>query len=130
VDGGPLITPVDELDILLAEHYGQRAERYRATAQGYVDDKLHEIFPVCKGRKTEAVIVLLQKNRHEILNRVIRWSQLEEDEVGAILDKLEVRAETLGLQFNLRDQHARLMDLTALATSLAMNFSYTGRLTG
>ena len=37
---GPLVTPVEKMSTLLAEHYGQRAERYRAAAQGYVDDML------------------------------------------------------------------------------------------
>src|SRR5262249_41907754 len=50
VTHGPLCTPVDTMNMLLAEHYGQRAERYREAAQGYVDDKLQEIFPAINGR--------------------------------------------------------------------------------
>src|SRR6516162_4975003 len=38
----PLCSPVEELTLLVAEHYGQRAQRDRAAAQGYVDDKLRE----------------------------------------------------------------------------------------
>ena len=40
-----LYRPVESLRILLADHYGQKAERLRRAAQGYVDDKLREIFP-------------------------------------------------------------------------------------
>src|SRR5262249_54115602 len=45
-----LLSPVEELDMLLVEHYGQRADRYRPAAQGYVDDKLREVFPPVQGR--------------------------------------------------------------------------------
>src|SRR2546426_2383431 len=47
--GGRLCTPVEEMDMLLVEHYGQRAKRYRAAAQGYVEDKLRELFPPVRG---------------------------------------------------------------------------------
>ena len=49
VTTGKLCTPVENMNMLLAEHYGQRAERFRAAAQGYVDDKLREIFPAIRG---------------------------------------------------------------------------------
>jgi len=127
---GQLCTPVEEMMMLLAEHYGQRAERYRAAAQGYVDDKLHEVFPAVRGRTLIAASDLLRKKHDELLGRVTRWSGLAEDEVRTLLDKLEARAEALGLEFRPAQLAAKLMDLTALATSLALDFAYTGRLTG
>jgi hypothetical protein len=127
---GPLCTPVAEMDMLLAEHYGQRAERYRAAAQGYVDDKLREIFPPVRGRSLVRASDLFRKHQDELLARVTRWSGLEPEEVRTFLAKLEDRAEALELFFRQRQLAAKLMDVTALATSLAMNFAYTGQLTG
>ena len=43
---------------------------------------------------------------------------------------LEDRAEALALQYSVRHEATKLMDLIALTTSLAMDFVYTGRLTG
>ena len=43
--GGKLLNPVEEMTMPLAEHYGQRAERFRAAAQGFVDDRLRVVFP-------------------------------------------------------------------------------------
>ncbi len=116
--------------MLLAEHYGQRAERYREAAQGYVDDKLQEVFPPVRGRTLLPAGDLLRKQRPGLLLRVMRWSGLPEEEVQTLLDKLEARADALNLQFRRGDLAARLMDVTALATSLAVDFAYTGRLTG
>ena len=128
---GPLCTPVAEMDMLLAEHYGQRAERYRAAAQGYVDDKLREVFSnTGRGRDQVAAGDLFRKHRDELTRRVAHWSGLEQSEVEPILAKLEDRAEALELFFRQRQLAAKLMDVTALATSLAMNFAYTGQLTG
>ena len=127
---GQLCTPVNEMDMVLAEHYGQRAERYRAAAQGYVDDKLREIFPPVRGRTLAMAADALRRNEESLLARVTRWSGLEQEEVRTLLAKLEDRAEALGLEYRQRDKATKLMDLSALATSLAMDFAYTGRLTG
>jgi hypothetical protein len=118
------------MNMLLVEHYGQRAERYRSAAQGYVDDKLKEIFPACRGRQVGPVSEFLRKNRSQLLLHMSRWSGLEEEEIGTLLDKLEDRAEVLDLSFNPRQATLKLVETTALVTSLAMNFAYTGRLTG
>ena len=40
------------------------------------------------------------------------------------------RAEALGLQYRSQQGTDKLLDLTSLATSLAMDFAYTGRFTG
>jgi hypothetical protein len=127
---GVLCTPVEDMDILLAEHYGQRAERYRAAAQGYVDDKLRDVFPEVRGRALISAGDLFRRHQEELLGRVTRWSGLEPEEVQAFLIKLEDRADALDLQLHQRQMTEKLMDVTALATSLAMNFAYTGQLTG
>jgi hypothetical protein len=126
---GKLIAPVEDMDLLLAEHYGQRSERYREAAQGYVDDKLREVFPEVRG-KLIPVSELLRKQHDNLVQRVTQWSGLEEDEVRTIISKLQDRAELLELMLRQRESTIKLMDLTALATSLAVDFAYTGRLTG
>ncbi|HLJ93290.1 MAG TPA: hypothetical protein VKU02_08880 [Gemmataceae bacterium] len=123
---GELCTPVEEMDMLLAEHYGARAERYRAAAQGYVDDKLREVFPPVRGRTLLPAGDLVRQRQRDLLCRVAHWSSLPEEEVRTLLAKLEDRADALDLQFRRRDRAAKILDLTALATSLALDFAYTG----
>src|SRR5262245_5469014 len=127
---GPLCTPVENMNTLLAEHYGQRAERYRAAAQGYVDDKLVEIFPEVGGRTLVPTIDLFRKQHEKLLTRLTRWSGLDEEEAETLLSKLEDRAESLNLYFRRQDLGVKIMDVTALATALAIDFAYTGRFTG
>jgi hypothetical protein len=127
---GRLETPVEDMDMLLAEHYGQRAERYRAAAQGYVDDKLQQVFPATRNRNAIPAGKLFRNHADEMLERVAHWSELDKDEVQTLLSKLEDRADALELHFNQRDEKGKILDITALATALAMDFAYTGRLTG
>lgn len=126
----PLCTPVAEMDMLLAEHYGQLAKRYAAAAQGYVDDKLREVFPPVRGRRMLPASDLLSKHRLELVARVTRWSGLDQVEVESLLSKLAERAEALGLGYRPRELSARIMDITALLTALAIDFAQSGRLTG
>jgi hypothetical protein len=127
---GKLCTPVEQMDVMLAEHYGQRADRYRAAAQGYVDDKLREVFPAIRGRKLLPAEQLFEKYQRTLLPQIVRWSALGTEEVTMLLEKLQDRAQALGLVFHSRDQVQKVMDITALATALAMNFAYTGNLAG
>lgn len=126
VTTGEPLEPVEELTLTLAEHYGQRAERYRAAAQGYVDDKLLAIFPPLKSRVRAPVHELVEKHLDDIRHRMARWSELDEEEVDAILHKLRDRAEFLGLEYRPKEKHEHLLDLVALATSLAMMYSSDG----
>lgn len=127
--GGRLVNPIETLEIRLAEHYGQRAERYRAAAQGYVDDRLRDLFPPTRGRHKTPAHELLTRHHGEVVARVARWSRLPENEVSTILDKLERRAEALNLVVARANVEERLLDVTALATALAMDVTYMGRFT-
>jgi hypothetical protein len=122
---GELLRPVAELRMTVANHYGQRTEHYRATAQGYVDDKLREVFSVTRGRQSAAA--LLHAQRGDLLARIARWSGLEQQDAATILDKLHSRATALRLRFDRREQDEKLLDVTVLATVLAMDYGYTGR---
>jgi hypothetical protein len=128
-DGSHLLNPVEELTMPLAQHYGQRAERYRAAAQGYVDDKLCAAFPAVRGRRTLDADALVAAQKDNLLSCVSRWSNLDQVEVVAILDKIEERARALHLRYPARERDAKLTELASLATSLAVDFSYTGRFT-
>jgi hypothetical protein len=128
--GRPLCTPIEELTLLLSEHYGLRVQRYRAAAQGYVDDKLREVFPVVRGRVLVGAGELLGKHREELANRVTRWSGLAGEDVETLLLKLEERARVLDLYYRPRETSAKVMDVTALLTALAIDFAQLGRLTG
>jgi len=128
VTGGDLIRPFQEMNLTLAEHYGQRAERYRAAAQGYVDDKLREIFPRTRSfADSLPAHLFLARRRRALIARIARWSGLSAGEIGMLLSKLSDRGKALGLRMYPRREGDYLLDITALATSMATRFDLLGR---
>jgi hypothetical protein len=127
--GGRLLSPVERMTMLLAQHYGQRVERYRAAAQGYVDDRLREVFPAGRLRSAAPAHALIRKHREYLVSRIPGWSGLSEADTGVILSKLEERARALGLKYPRSAASRKLMDVASLATALALHFAYTGRFT-
>jgi len=125
--GGTLVTPVEDMTMTLAEHYGQRAERYRAKAQGYVDDKLRVVFPELRaGVESIPAHIFLRRRRRTLTERVARWSGMASEEVEMVLLKLESRARELGLRARNEDMTERLVDIASLVTAMAVQFNYTG----
>jgi len=127
VKGGERLRPVESLRATLAEHYGERVDRFRAAAQGYVDDRLREVFPPVRGAAL-ALVAVLRKHRPRLLAHMVRWSGLREEDAGAILSKVEERAEALNLELPSVRKEAALMDLAAMATAVALDYAYTGQL--
>jgi hypothetical protein len=125
-----LLRPVEKMTVMLADHYGKQAERYRRAARGYVDDRLREVFPPARGMLLRPASALFRKLRSRLLDRVVLWSELNEREAAAILRKLEMRAEAMKLSYRPGQEGERTMDVVSLTVALALDYSYTGRLTG
>ncbi len=127
---GRHLRPVDRMNLTLAEHYGKKAERFRRDARGYVDDSLHDAFPASRGQVLRPAAALFKRYHDRLVERVVHWSVLTPAEAGALLRKLEVRAAALGLSYRPGAEGERLMDVMSLVIALALDFAYTGRLTG
>ncbi len=128
VTGGELAQPVDSLTMTVAEHYGQRAERYRSKAQGYLDDKLKRVFPQFRAAVPAIEAVPFIRRRHRMLiTRVADWSGMAPDDIAMLLEKVEERARSLGLRVRMDKQEERLMDLVSLLTAMAVTFRHTGK---
>ncbi len=128
VTGGELAQPLESITMTVAEHYGQRAERYRSKAQGYLDDKLKRVFPQFRAA-VPAVEAgpFIGKRRRMLITRVSDWSGMEPDDIRMLLDKVEERAHALGLRVRMDKQEERLMDIAALLTAMAVTFRHTGK---
>lgn len=127
---GRRLRPVDRMNLTLAEHYGKKAERFRRAARGYVDDSLHEAFPPSRGQVLRPAAALFKRYRDRLIERVVHWSVLTPTEADALLRKLEARAAALGLSYRPGAEGERLMDVVSLVIALALDYAYTGRLTG
>lgn len=127
---GELINPVDTLNLTLLEYYDKSEERYRQRAQGYVDDVLMEIFGTNgKGEKRIPAAGFIEKNRSHLVEMISHWTGEKNSSVSALINKLSDRAKDLGLNLSPRRQSRKLIEVTALATALVMNYTYEGKFT-
>ncbi|MDD8025757.1 MAG: hypothetical protein PHI34_04535 [Acidobacteriota bacterium] len=127
---GRTFKPVERMTYPLADHYGKKAERLRRVALGYVDDRLREVFPPVRGDVLRPAYSLFRKHPDKLTWRVMRWSNLSQASAETILRKLESRCRILGLSFRPGRAEEKFLDVVSLATALAMDYAYTGRLTG
>jgi len=128
VTDGELIHPIEGINFTLLEYYNKSEERYREKAQGYVDDVLREIFNT-NGRGTKRVSAggFIEKNRNHLVERISHWTGEETSSVEPLIDKLIARAKELDLNFSPSRQARKLIEVTALATTLVMNYVYEGK---
>jgi predicted nucleic acid-binding protein len=124
------LLPVDRMSLTLAEHYGKKAERFRRDARGYVDDSLRDAFPASRGQVLRPAAALFRRYRERLVERVVHWSVLTPAEAGTLVRKLEARAAALKLSYRPGAEGERLMDVVSLVIALALDYAYTGRLTG
>jgi len=130
VTNGQLIRPVESLNFTLLEYYNKSEERYREKAQGYVDDVLKEIFNTNgKGEKRIPAGGFIEKNRTPLVEMISYWTGEGISSVGPLIDKLVARAKELNLNLSPRRQPHKLIEVTALATTLIMNYTYEGKFT-
>jgi hypothetical protein len=122
--------PVEALRLPLAEHYGNKAKRLRRAAQGYVDDKLREIFPATRSKALLPAGDLLRSHREELQQRAVRWSGLDAQETIAIVGKLEERARALHLTYARSRSADRVLDIVALVVALSIQYATYGRFSG
>jgi hypothetical protein len=127
---GRQLYPADRMTLTLAEFYGKKAERFRRAARGYVDDSLHDAFPASRGQVLRPASALFRRYRDRLVERVVHWSVLTPGEAETLIRKLEGRAVALRLTYRPGAEGERLMDVVSLVIALALDYAYTGRLTG
>ena len=124
------LAPAERMTWTLAEHYGKKAERFRRDARGYVDDSLQDAFPSSRGKVLRPASALFRRYRDRLVERVTHWSVLTPAEAEALIRKLKARAAALRLTYRPGAEGERLMDVVSLVIALALDYAYTGRLTG
>jgi hypothetical protein len=128
VTNGGLIRPIESLNFTLLEYYNKSEERYREKAQGYVDDVLREIFSTNgKGENRVPAGGFIEKNRTHLVGMISHWTGEGVSSVEPLIDKLIARAKELDLNLSPRRQSRKLIEITALATTLIMNYTYEGK---
>ncbi len=93
------------------------------------DADLTEIFDGARAGRPDAAI-FLRKRRREIVDRVAYWTGEKKIVVRSLVEELIDRAAELGLRVSPGAEERSLLQIVAYATTLTMNYAYTGSFLG
>jgi hypothetical protein len=109
-------------------HYKQRelAEKVELQLTEQFDAELLELFEKAGATPAKAE-ALVRAERQSLIIAVSAYSGVSVPVVRALVDHLVLRTSTLGLTVEIDKAREYLTYLTALVTTLAMNYLYTNR---
>ena len=130
----PVVTeddlPVHAMHYTVAEHYDEASDELPVSDERHFDGDLRTLFGEDGGpADAPAAAEFLRSHRRELVTRVSYWTGESGATVRALVDFLAVRAESLGLHAVGREA-SLLIEITAFATAVMMNFRYTHALDG
>jgi hypothetical protein len=126
---GPLDSPYTAKTYTLIDYYGENLDDFKDNALGIYDEDLRWIFPVLSngGNKHLPAKDLIRKNRRFLIATIASWTGAREKVVAPIVSKFFQRCRDLSLSLPAEDEKYRLASLTALGTTVVMNYLHTGR---
>jgi hypothetical protein len=122
----PEYMPVEAMRGTLEEHYQTWTETLPIEDETHFDADLRNIFGPRNDDGDEDASDFIRRHRRELVGRIAYWTGESGNAVRQFVDHLADRAEAMNLRS--RDGGRRLVDLTAFATAVIMNYRYTDTL--
>jgi hypothetical protein len=124
VADGALDTPVEEMEMTLAEWYAPDESGPSCALPDILDSDLEALFPDNEGQPAQELI----RAYHRVLIRDLNyWTGVTRQVLHALLGEVLRRVEALQLKVKSDQALARMADLAIFLTTLVMNYNYTGQ---
>jgi hypothetical protein len=129
VVAGPLDSPYHSKTYTLIDYYGENLDDYKDNALGIYDEDLKWIFPAQSNGHNKYVPAkdLIRRHRRFLIATIASWTGAREKVVAPVVIKFFQRCRDLELQLPAEEEKYRLASLTALGTTVVMNYLHTGR---
>jgi len=126
---GPLDSPYQSRTYTLIEYYGEDIDNFKDKALGIYDEDLRRIFSGASNghRRTVAAEDLIRRNRRFLVSTISEWTGAREKVVIPVISKFFTRCKELDLALSSEGEGYSLASLTALGTTVVMNYLHTGR---
>jgi hypothetical protein len=126
--GSPDIT-VDEMEATVGEFYRQSNGQEIPLNDLPLDADLGDIFNVSKRRKKtiRPAHEFLHDHRKSVVDKIAYWSGVPRPLIRKLIDTIERRIGELNLRADTRREAEHLAELTAYATTLALNYMTRGK---
>jgi hypothetical protein len=129
VTTGPLDSPYHSKTYTLIEYYGEDLDNFKDKALGIYDNDLSQIFSATSNGHKRNIPAkdLIRRNRRFLVETISRWTGAREKVVSPVIGRFFLRCRELGLLLAPDDESYCLASLTALGTTVVMNYLHTGR---
>src|SRR5256712_344421 len=119
---------VEEMETTVAEFYRRSAEEERSTMELPLDTDLADIFTASSRRKkgVRPAADLLREERKALVDKITYWTGVKRALVRALVESIETRVGELKLVAEVKKEKEHLAEITAYATTLAMNYLARG----
>ncbi len=124
---------VEEMDVTIEEYYrAATPDESAAIADLALDTDLTDIFLKTSPRRRNGIRPaqeLRAERRKDIVDKVTYWTGVRRPLVKQLVESIEERVHSLGLKAEQARQDSHVVEVTAYATTLAMNYLTRGRFT-
>jgi len=120
------ITPAD-IDVSVEQFYEQASQEKLARIDIALDAHLPQIFLTRKRKESKPAADIVSRHRPELVEKITYWTGVPRPIVSALIDSICRTCERMKLWGERGEEARYLVEVTALATTLAMNFLTRGR---
>ncbi len=120
------ITPED-IGLTVEQFYRQADQERRARIDIALDAHLGKIFLPRRRKESKPAADIITKYKSELVDKIAYWTGVRRPIVGGLVESIVRNCERMKLWGLVGEEARYLMEVTALATTLAMNYLLRGR---
>ena len=120
------ITP-DDISVTVEQFYEQAAQEQQARIDIALDAHLGQIFLARRRKESRPAADIVSKHRPELVEKITYWTGVRRPIVSGLIDSICRTCERMKLWGEVGEEAHYLVEVTALTTTLAMNFLTRGQ---
>ena len=120
------ITPEDISDTV-EQFYARAAQERQARIDIALDAHLGKIFLARKRKESKPAADIVNRHKTELIDNITYWTGVQRPIVRALIDSICRTCERMKLWGEIGEEPRYLVEVTTLATTLAMNFLTHGK---
>jgi len=120
------ITPAD-MSVTVEQFYEQAGQERQARIDIALDAHLPEIFLTRRRKESKPAADIVSRYQKDLVEKITYWTGVRRPVIRGLIDSICRTCERMKLWGELGEEPRYLVEVTALATTLAMNFLTRGR---
>lgn len=120
------ITP-DDIGVTVEQFYEQAAQERQARIDIALDAHLGQIFLPRRRKESKPAADIVRRYTQELVEKITYWTGVRRPVVKGLIDSVCRTCERMRLWGEVGEETRYLVEVTALATTLAMNFLTRGQ---